>query len=382
MAVPKVFISYSHDSDAHEDRVLELAERLRADGVEAEIDQYEESPPEGWPAWCEQRINEANFVLLVCTATYMRRVNREEEPDRGAGVVWEAHLIRQHLYDARCKTTKFVPVLFSDCSPDHIPTSVKGATRFVVDDNGQYKRLLRLLTGQPGVLKSKVAPLKSLPSRERRSRVVESALPSTPRIRKQRPLMQNTELPITGTHHWMVVAGICLLVSLLFLDDITLFVVAILLIGFLFALPSVFRTSAAARKDDQGGLFLLTDLVAGLLRYGAIVWITGAVLIHVSPNVLQNSLESAYNNFIEEERKSKQVVPAKILRDKDLNGSYLVYATSSDVEMGRFSSGIRFFWKNCKLAGYLEAAGVIGFIMGFMIFVVERLAVFIYRLRT
>lgn len=378
MASPKVFISYSHDSDPHEDRVLELADRLRLDGVEAEIDQYEESPLEGWPAWCEQRINEANFVLLVCTSTYKHRVNHEEEPGRGAGVAWEAHLIRQHLYDAHGKTNKFVPVLFSDCSPDHIPTPVKGAAHYVVDDKRQYERLLRLLTSQPGVLKPKVGPLKPLPPRERRSRAVESA----PRVPEQRPPMQNKELPITGTHHWMVVAAICLLVTLLFLRDITLIVVSILLISVLFALPSMFRTSTAARTDDQGGLFLLTDLVAGLLRYGAIVWITGAVLIHVSPNVLQNSLESAYNNFIEEERKSNHVVPAKILRDKDLNGSYLVYVTSSDVEMGRFSSGIRYFWKNCKPAAYLEAAGAIGFIMGFMIFVVEQLAIFIYRLRT
>lgn len=37
---PKVFISYSHDSPEHEKRVLALAERLRSDGVETQIDQY------------------------------------------------------------------------------------------------------------------------------------------------------------------------------------------------------------------------------------------------------------------------------------------------------------------------------------------------------
>ena len=52
--LPKVFISYSHDSEAHEDRVLDLANRLREDGIDAEIDQYETSPPEGWPAWCKR----------------------------------------------------------------------------------------------------------------------------------------------------------------------------------------------------------------------------------------------------------------------------------------------------------------------------------------
>jgi hypothetical protein len=45
-AAPKVFISYSHDSEAHEDRVLDLANRLRKDGIDAQIDQYETSPAE------------------------------------------------------------------------------------------------------------------------------------------------------------------------------------------------------------------------------------------------------------------------------------------------------------------------------------------------
>jgi hypothetical protein len=46
-----VFISYSHDSDAHRDRVLGLSERLRADGIATILDRYVEkgSPPEGWP---------------------------------------------------------------------------------------------------------------------------------------------------------------------------------------------------------------------------------------------------------------------------------------------------------------------------------------------
>lgn len=54
----KVFISYSHDSDAHRERVLGLSERLRADGIETILDRYVErgSPPEGWPRWMLQRM--------------------------------------------------------------------------------------------------------------------------------------------------------------------------------------------------------------------------------------------------------------------------------------------------------------------------------------
>lgn len=133
-AAPKVFISYSHDSPEHEDRVLDLADRLRGGGIDAEIDQYEISPPEGWPAWCERQIKSAGFVLLVCTETYLRRVNGEEAPGIGHGVLWEARIIRQLLYDAGSVSAKFVPVLFSDGSPSHIPTPVKGAAHFVVGE--------------------------------------------------------------------------------------------------------------------------------------------------------------------------------------------------------------------------------------------------------
>ncbi len=56
---PVVFISYTHDSDEHLDRVLEFSNKLRAEGIDAVLDQYEESPPEGWPRWIDK------FVELI-----------------------------------------------------------------------------------------------------------------------------------------------------------------------------------------------------------------------------------------------------------------------------------------------------------------------------
>ena len=47
---PKVLISYSHDSPEHEQRVLELANRLRSDGVDCTIDQYVVVPEQGLAA--------------------------------------------------------------------------------------------------------------------------------------------------------------------------------------------------------------------------------------------------------------------------------------------------------------------------------------------
>lgn len=66
------FISYSQDSSEHIDRVVQLATRLRNDGVDVELDQWLESPPEGWPQWMERQTRTAKFVLVVCTETYNR----------------------------------------------------------------------------------------------------------------------------------------------------------------------------------------------------------------------------------------------------------------------------------------------------------------------
>lgn len=44
---PIVLISYSHDNPTHLDRVLTLSNKLRADGIDCVLDQYEESPSEG-----------------------------------------------------------------------------------------------------------------------------------------------------------------------------------------------------------------------------------------------------------------------------------------------------------------------------------------------
>jgi hypothetical protein len=50
---PRVFISYSHDSPEHAQQVLELAERLRKDGTDAQIDQYVAGTrPKAGPAGC------------------------------------------------------------------------------------------------------------------------------------------------------------------------------------------------------------------------------------------------------------------------------------------------------------------------------------------
>lgn len=60
---PVAFISYTHDSEDHQNQVLEFANKLRSEGIDAVLDQYEESPKEGWPRWMDRQIHNADYDL-------------------------------------------------------------------------------------------------------------------------------------------------------------------------------------------------------------------------------------------------------------------------------------------------------------------------------
>ena len=165
---PKVFISYSHDSDEHKEQVLTLSDRLRDEGIDCIIDQYYEfSTPEGWPRWTEKQIREADFVLMVCTETFCRRLMGEETPGKGRGARWEGNAIYQLLYNAGTLNNKFIPVLLGSGKPEHIPTPLQGTKYYSLTTEGVYDQLYRKLTNQPSTPKNELGLRRILPPRQR-----------------------------------------------------------------------------------------------------------------------------------------------------------------------------------------------------------------------
>src|SRR5712691_2162641 len=164
---PTVFISYSHDSPEHADRVLALSDHLRADGIDCILDQYQDSPPEGWPRWMDRQIRAADFVLMICTPTYFRRVMGEEKPGTGHGVAWESTLIYQYIYNEGTSNTRFIPVLLEGAHESAIPTPWQGVKHYRPTTTDGYKDLYRRLTGQPLTPKPVLGTLLTLPPRER-----------------------------------------------------------------------------------------------------------------------------------------------------------------------------------------------------------------------
>jgi hypothetical protein len=166
---PKVFISYSHDSDKHMDRVLELSDRLRNDGIDCHIDQYEESPSEGWPRWMNNQIKAAKSVLVVCTEDYNRRFSGMEDTGKGLGVRWEGAIITQEIYDAETRNNIFIPVLFSPNDSAFIPTILRSVTHYQIDTPKGYEALYRRLTVQPLTLKPDLGKIRSMPLKRKQS---------------------------------------------------------------------------------------------------------------------------------------------------------------------------------------------------------------------
>ena len=94
---PRVLISYAQGDAAHSQWIAELAARLRADGLDAIIDQYDPRPAKPWVDWVNDEFRRADWILLACTPAYCLFYEGKGDPDVGRGVRWEANLIQNEL---------------------------------------------------------------------------------------------------------------------------------------------------------------------------------------------------------------------------------------------------------------------------------------------
>ncbi len=160
-----VFISYSHDSEEHQQNVLSLADRLRDEGIDCIIDQYEESPSEGWVRWAINQIEEADFVLVVCTEQYSQLFVGKGETIDGQAANWQGAIITQTIYDSQANNTKFIPITFSAQDFAHIPVILRSTTSYAIDTD--YEQLYRRLTNQFATPMPALGAIQQLPRLDR-----------------------------------------------------------------------------------------------------------------------------------------------------------------------------------------------------------------------
>jgi hypothetical protein len=118
MKIPKVFISYSHDSIEHKKWILELATRLRNNGIDAIIDQWALKPGDDLPHFMETQLAAADKVLMVCSEKYVTKAN-----SGSGGVGYEKMIITAGLLN-HIDANKVIPLLKQQ-STKALPTFLK-----------------------------------------------------------------------------------------------------------------------------------------------------------------------------------------------------------------------------------------------------------------
>lgn len=173
---PKVFISYCQENVEFSDKILEFSNGLRREGIDTILDQYEESPAEGWPRWMENSISESDFIIIVCTEEYHNRLIMKTKHGVGKGVKWETNIIYQHLYNDETINTRFIPVVFEHKDTKHIPMPLQGTTYYNVSNTKRYDALYWRLRGIKKTTKPELGELRPLPEKERKSLFISTPI--------------------------------------------------------------------------------------------------------------------------------------------------------------------------------------------------------------
>ncbi|HEY0491082.1 MAG TPA: toll/interleukin-1 receptor domain-containing protein [Telluria sp.] len=153
MAIPKVFISYSHDDQAHKKWVLDLATRLRNTGIDAVLDQWELRPGDDLPAFMEKNLREADRVVMVCSENYVAKANSGT-----GGVGYEKMIVTSDLMQG-IDSNKVIPIIRQEGTQD-VPTFLK--TKLFInfsrsdDLEFAFDELVRTIHGAPLYVKPPV----------------------------------------------------------------------------------------------------------------------------------------------------------------------------------------------------------------------------------
>lgn len=145
---PKVFISYSW---AVKDKVLDLADQLIRDGVQAVIDEYDLKPGNDKYAFMEQQVSDKSIknVLIICDKTYAEKADHRE-----GGVGDETVIITPEIY-GKTNQTKFIPVIFEkdESGNPFCPVYIKKAIYIDLSDDttyeAEYEKLVRQIYNAP-----------------------------------------------------------------------------------------------------------------------------------------------------------------------------------------------------------------------------------------
>jgi hypothetical protein len=142
---PRVFVSYSHDSEHHKDWVLQLATRLVANGVDIVLDRWDLTLGSDLPRFMETGLTAAKRVIAICTDRYVDKANAGI-----GGVGYEKMILTAQLMQ-NISADRIIPLILGNNSVPPLPTFL--SSRIYIDFRDElayearYAELLRDIHG-------------------------------------------------------------------------------------------------------------------------------------------------------------------------------------------------------------------------------------------
>ncbi|MBS9330194.1 toll/interleukin-1 receptor domain-containing protein [Escherichia coli] len=143
---PKLFISYSHDSEEHKEWVERLATRLEGNGVHVFFDQWDVGLGDDLALFMEQGLTNADRVMVICTEPYVKKANAQ----RSGGVGYEKMIISAQIM-SNLGDNQVIPVIVNNSLDNPVPTFVGSRLRLYFDDTTyeqSYAELIHDLHGK------------------------------------------------------------------------------------------------------------------------------------------------------------------------------------------------------------------------------------------
>jgi len=145
---PKVFISYSHEDESHQDWVLQLATRLRSNGIDVVLDRWNLNYGHNVASFMERGLSTANRVVSICSENYVRKA---DEGERGVG--YEKQIITAEMM-SNLNGNWVVPIIKNNPSKA-IPSFLSGKLYIDFEKKlsyeSNYEELLRELLEVPSL---------------------------------------------------------------------------------------------------------------------------------------------------------------------------------------------------------------------------------------
>ena len=144
---PKVFVSYSHNDENHSNWVLQLATRLRSNGVDMILDRWNLKLGKDVAVFIEQGLSKSHRILCICSDNYVNKANSME-----GGVGYEKKIMTTEIM-ADLNRDWVIPIIRNNGGDEKVPNFLKGALYIDFEDDllyeTKYKELLRSLLDEP-----------------------------------------------------------------------------------------------------------------------------------------------------------------------------------------------------------------------------------------